>query len=163
MKISSSNVANFQLGIDIGIGNIFTLATFTSVGVGERNWRFENLVRNTVVCLTQSTLSSQSNPKTTSHTWRTSRESIGNWYWYWQHFHTGNIYKCLSWRAELELESGIFGDNRNKRSARGADPTAARTPLATRLSRSLGLSRYNRAAFRDRAIAPKFRNSLTHY
>ena len=34
------------------------------VGVGERNWRFENLVRNTVVCLTQSTLSSQSKPKT---------------------------------------------------------------------------------------------------
>ena len=34
------------------------------VGVGERNWRFENLVRNTVVCLAQSTLSSQSNPKT---------------------------------------------------------------------------------------------------
>jgi len=34
------------------------------VGVGERNWRFENLVRNTVVCLTQSTLSSQSDPKT---------------------------------------------------------------------------------------------------
>ena len=50
-----------QLGIGIGIGNISTLATFTSVwvfelesrvGVGEWNWRFENLVRNTVVCLT---------------------------------------------------------------------------------------------------------------
>ena len=52
VKISSSNVANFQLGIGIGIGNISTMATFTSVGVGERNWRFENLVRNTVVCLT---------------------------------------------------------------------------------------------------------------
>ena len=34
-----------QLGIGIGIGNISTMATFTSVGVGERNWRFENLVR----------------------------------------------------------------------------------------------------------------------
>ena len=45
VKISSSNVANFQLGIGIGIGNISTMATFTSVGVGERNWRFENLVR----------------------------------------------------------------------------------------------------------------------
>ena len=52
VKISSSNVANFQLGIGIGIGNISTMATFTSVGVGERNWRFENLVRNTVACLT---------------------------------------------------------------------------------------------------------------
>ena len=31
---------------------------------------------------------------------------IGNWYWYWQHFHNGNIYKCLSWSEELELESG---------------------------------------------------------
>ena len=31
VKISSSNVANFQLGIGIGIGNISTLATFTSV------------------------------------------------------------------------------------------------------------------------------------
>ena len=38
VKISSSNVANFQLGIGIGIGNISTLATFTSVGVGE--WNF---------------------------------------------------------------------------------------------------------------------------
>ena len=28
---------------------------------------------------------------------------IGNWYWYWQHFHNGNIYKCLSWRVELEI------------------------------------------------------------
>ena len=45
VKISSSNVASFQLGIGIGIGNISTLATFTSVGVGEWNWRFENLVR----------------------------------------------------------------------------------------------------------------------
>ena len=36
VKISSSNVATFQLGIGIGIGNISTLATFTSVGVGER-------------------------------------------------------------------------------------------------------------------------------
>ena len=35
VKISSSNVASFQLGIGIGIGNISTLATFTSVGVGE--------------------------------------------------------------------------------------------------------------------------------
>ena len=35
-----------QLGIGIGIGNISTLATFTSVGVGEWSWRFENLVRN---------------------------------------------------------------------------------------------------------------------
>ena len=52
VKISSSNVANFQLGIGIGIGNISTMATFTSVGVGERNWRLENLLRNTVVCLT---------------------------------------------------------------------------------------------------------------
>ena len=26
---------------------------------------------------------------------------IGNWYWYWQHFHNGNIYKCWSWRVEL--------------------------------------------------------------
>ena len=52
VKISSSNVANFQLGIGIGIGNISTMATFTSVGVGEWNWRFENLVRNTIVCLT---------------------------------------------------------------------------------------------------------------
>ena len=50
---------------------------------------------------------------------------IGNWYW--QHFHNGNIYKCWS----MELESGIFGNNRDKRSARGADPTTARTPLAT--------------------------------
>ena len=40
----------------------------------------------------------------------------------------------------------VFGNNRNKRSARGADPTTARTPLATRLSRSLGLSRYNRGS-----------------
>ena len=47
---------------------------------------------------------------------------------------------------ELELESGVFGNNRDKRSARGADPTAARTPLSTRLSRSLGLSRYNRGS-----------------
>ena len=39
VKISSSNVANFQLGIGIGIGNISTLATFTSVGVGEWNHR----------------------------------------------------------------------------------------------------------------------------
>ena len=31
VKISSSNIANFQLGIGIGIGNISTLATFTSV------------------------------------------------------------------------------------------------------------------------------------
>jgi len=31
VKISSSNVANFQLGIGIGFGNIFTLATFTSM------------------------------------------------------------------------------------------------------------------------------------
>ena len=31
VKISSSNVANFQLGIGIGIGNISTMATFTSV------------------------------------------------------------------------------------------------------------------------------------
>ena len=38
VKISSSNVANFQLGIGIGFGNISTLATFTSVGVGEWNW-----------------------------------------------------------------------------------------------------------------------------
>ena len=52
VKISSSNVASFQLGIGIGIGNISTMATFTSVGVGERNWGFENLMRNTVVCLT---------------------------------------------------------------------------------------------------------------
>ena len=37
VKISSSNVANFQLGIGIGIGNISTLATFTSVGV--REWK----------------------------------------------------------------------------------------------------------------------------
>jgi len=28
---------------------------------------------------------------------------IGNWYWLWQHFHTGNIYKCWSWRVELEI------------------------------------------------------------
>jgi len=35
VKTSSSNVANFQLGIGIGFGNISTLATFTSVGVGE--------------------------------------------------------------------------------------------------------------------------------
>ena len=38
----------------------------------------------------------------------------------------------------------VFGNNRDKRSARGADPTTARTPLATRLSRSLGSGRYNR-------------------
>ena len=38
VKISSSNVASFQLGIGIGIGNISTMATFTSVGVGE--WSF---------------------------------------------------------------------------------------------------------------------------
>ena len=38
VKISSSNVANFQLGIGIGIGNISTMATFTSVEVGE--WSF---------------------------------------------------------------------------------------------------------------------------
>ena len=31
VKISSSNVAKFHLGIGIGIGNISTLATFTSV------------------------------------------------------------------------------------------------------------------------------------
>ena len=31
VKISSSNVASFQLGIGIGIGNISTMATFTSV------------------------------------------------------------------------------------------------------------------------------------
>ena len=37
VKISSSNVASFQLGIGIGIGNISTMATFTSVGVGEWN------------------------------------------------------------------------------------------------------------------------------
>ena len=44
-----------ELGVKelgIGIGNISTMATFTSVGVGEWNWKFENLVRNTVVCLT---------------------------------------------------------------------------------------------------------------
>ena len=41
-----------QLGIGIGIGNISTLATFTSVGVGERNWRFENLLQIIVVHLT---------------------------------------------------------------------------------------------------------------
>ena len=64
VKISSSNVANFKLGIGIGIGNISTLATFTRVGVGERNWRFENLLQIIVVHLTQSTLSSQSSPKT---------------------------------------------------------------------------------------------------
>ena len=40
----------------------------------------------------------------------------------------------------------VFENNRNKRSARGADPTTARTPLSTRLSRSLGLSRYNRGS-----------------
>jgi hypothetical protein len=28
-NVASSNVANFQLGIGIGVGNIFTLATFT--------------------------------------------------------------------------------------------------------------------------------------
>jgi hypothetical protein len=39
VKISSSNVASFQLGIGIGIGNISTMATFTSVGVGE--WSVE--------------------------------------------------------------------------------------------------------------------------
>ena len=38
----------------------------------------------------------------------------------------------------------VFGNNRNKRSARGADPTTARTPLATRRSLALGLGRYNR-------------------
>ena len=36
VKISSSNVANFQLGIGIGIGNISTMATFTSVEVGDQ-------------------------------------------------------------------------------------------------------------------------------
>ena len=52
------------------------------VGVGEWNWRFENLVRNILV-------------------------------------------QCLSWseELELELESGIFGNNQDKRSVRGADPT----------------------------------------
>ena len=40
----------------------------------------------------------------------------------------------------------VFRNNQDKRSARGADPTTARTPLATRLSRSLGLSRYNRGS-----------------
>ena len=35
VKISNSNVANFQLGIGIDFGNISTMATFTSVGVGE--------------------------------------------------------------------------------------------------------------------------------
>ena len=39
-----------QLGIGIDIGNISTLATFTSVGVGEWNWRFENLVRKILSC-----------------------------------------------------------------------------------------------------------------
>ena len=56
------------------------------------------------------------------------------------------VFECLSWSEELELESGVFENNQDKRSARGADPTAARTPLATRLSRSLGLSRYNRGS-----------------
>ena len=46
----------------------------------------------------------------------------------------------------MELESGVFGNNQDMRSARGADPTTARTPLATRLSRLLGLSRYNRGS-----------------
>ena len=43
VKISSSNVANFQLGIGIGIGNISTMATFTSVGVRSWSWRVEFL------------------------------------------------------------------------------------------------------------------------
>ena len=33
---------------------------------------------------------------------------IGNWYWLWQHL---QVFGCLSWRVELELESGI-GDLR---------------------------------------------------
>jgi len=38
VKISSSNVATFQLGIGIGIGNISTMATFTSVGDSSRSF-----------------------------------------------------------------------------------------------------------------------------
>jgi hypothetical protein len=35
VKISSSNVANFQLEIGIGIGNISTMATFTSEAIAK--------------------------------------------------------------------------------------------------------------------------------
>ena len=44
VKISSSNVANFQLGIGIGIGNISTMATFTSGAKGSAPVLLDNPV-----------------------------------------------------------------------------------------------------------------------
>ena len=80
--------------------------------MGEWNWKFENLVRNIVVCLTQSTLSSQSDPKTQLRALgelRVSQLGIGIGF--------GNIFTLATFTSvwvfelELELESGV-GDLR---------------------------------------------------
>ena len=44
------------------------------------------------------------------------------------------LVQCLSWSGELELESGVFGNNQDMRSARSADPTAARSVIAPYLN-----------------------------
>ena len=81
---------------------------------------------------------------------------IGNWNWYWQHFHNGNILHVFelecrvgvgewNWKFENLMRkfllrstksfqtccfSYYLGNNQDKRSARGADPTAARWVIA---------------------------------
>ena len=104
LQKANSSLAPLPLRFAAKMRSPVALQAAVGRGVPPRRPKNENRVRNILVqCLSVWVFESElelvnvANVKISSS--NVAEFPIGNWYWLWQHFHTGNIYKCWSWRV----------------------------------------------------------------